>query len=225
MRRIRRVSPSTLIASLALFVALGGTGYALTIPINSVGTGQLRAQAVHISDIASNAVIRTKLANGAVGTDQLGTGQVTANKYSDESIASAKLASGIVTGAKLATSAVSNTKLGANSVTSSKISSDQVGASELKTLTVRTNSVVVPGGLPAGDGEYSTRAVSKTCNSGELAVGVGARWDTDNDDDELPIISSRFSISGNQPNGATVRGGNDTTTSRTLTVEVNCLVG
>jgi hypothetical protein len=215
MSRLRRISPSTLIACIALFVALGGTGYALTIPLNSVGTGQLRAQAVHISDLANGAVIRTKLSGGAVGSDQIGTGQVTATKYADASIANSKLAPGIV----------SNSKLGSNSVSASKISADQVGASELKLLTVRTNSVVVPGGLPAADGEYSTRAVSKTCNSGELAVGIGYHWDTDNDDDELPVIAAHYSISGNQPNGAIVRGGNDTATNRTLTVEVNCLAG
>jgi hypothetical protein len=223
MRRIRRLSPSTLIASVALFVALGGTGYALTIPINSVGTGQLRAQAVHISDLANGAVIRSKLGAGAVGTDQLGTGQVSANKYADASIAGSKLANAVITNPKLASAAVSNSKLGSNSVSASKIGADQVGASELKTLNVRTSTVVVPGGVPAGDGQYSTRSVSKTCNAGELAVGIGYHWDTDNDDDELPIISSRFLISGNQPNGAVVRGGNDTALNRTLTVEVNCL--
>jgi hypothetical protein len=225
MRRIRRISPSTLIACVALFVALGGTGYALVVPINSVGTGQLRLGAVHISDLANGAVIRSKLATGAVGTDQIGTGQITANKFADLSVAGSKLTDASVTGAKLASGTVSNSKLGTNSVTASKISADQVGASELKVLSVRTASVVVPGGVPAGDGEYSTRAVAKTCNSGELAVGIGYHWDTDNDDDELPVVSARFSVSGNQPNGAVVRGGNDTATNRTLTVEVNCLAG
>jgi hypothetical protein len=45
--RLGRPSPATAIALLALFVALGGTGYAaLKLPKNSVGTAQLKNNAV-----------------------------------------------------------------------------------------------------------------------------------------------------------------------------------
>ena len=44
---MRRPSPALIVASVALFVALGGTGYAVTkLPRNSVGTAQLKANAV-----------------------------------------------------------------------------------------------------------------------------------------------------------------------------------
>ena len=46
-RRLGRPSPALVVASLALLVALGGTGYAaVALPKNSVGTPQLRAGAV-----------------------------------------------------------------------------------------------------------------------------------------------------------------------------------
>src|SRR3954469_7128459 len=45
--RLGRPSPATVIALVALFVALGGTGYAaLKVPKNSVGTAQLKNNAV-----------------------------------------------------------------------------------------------------------------------------------------------------------------------------------
>jgi len=50
------------VAVIALFVALGGTGYAaLTLPKNSVGSKQLKKGAVKNSDIAANAVTGAKV--------------------------------------------------------------------------------------------------------------------------------------------------------------------
>ena len=47
---------------LALFVALGGTGYAaISIPRNSVGTAQLKKNAVNTADIKRNAVTGAKV--------------------------------------------------------------------------------------------------------------------------------------------------------------------
>jgi len=44
---MRRPSPALIVATVALFVALGGTSYAVTkLPRNSVGTAQLKANAV-----------------------------------------------------------------------------------------------------------------------------------------------------------------------------------
>lgn len=60
--KLHRPSPALAIALLALFVALGGTGYAaLNLPRNSVGSKQLRKSAVRNVDIASNAVTGAKV--------------------------------------------------------------------------------------------------------------------------------------------------------------------
>lgn len=59
-----RPSPSLVVACVALFVALGGTGYAaLALPKNSVGAEQLQKGAVNRSDIASNAITGAKVKN------------------------------------------------------------------------------------------------------------------------------------------------------------------
>ncbi len=50
------------VGMLALFVALGGTSYAATsLPRNSVGSPQLRAGAVHATDVADGAITLRKL--------------------------------------------------------------------------------------------------------------------------------------------------------------------
>jgi hypothetical protein len=69
MKRLRltRPSPALVIALVALFVALGGTGYAaLKLPKNSVGTKQLKKNAVTGSKIKANAVTSSKVKNGSL---------------------------------------------------------------------------------------------------------------------------------------------------------------
>ena len=53
MRRLReRLTFANVTASLALFIALGGTSYAaITLPRNSVGTNQLRTGAVRSVEV------------------------------------------------------------------------------------------------------------------------------------------------------------------------------
>ena len=69
MRRARRLfTPANLIACVALFVALGGTGWAgQVLSKNSVGTAQLKSNAVSTSKIADGAVTKAKLGGGIVG--------------------------------------------------------------------------------------------------------------------------------------------------------------
>lgn len=77
--RPRRPSPALVIALLALFIALGGTGYAaLHLPRNSVGGSQIKKNAITTSKIKNNAVTGAKVKNhsltgadinvGALGT-------------------------------------------------------------------------------------------------------------------------------------------------------------
>jgi hypothetical protein len=58
LRSVRdRLTYSNVMATTALFIALGGTSYAVaSLPRNSVGTNQIRSQAVRSSDIRDRAV-------------------------------------------------------------------------------------------------------------------------------------------------------------------------
>lgn len=54
-------------ASLALFIALGGTGYAATqLPRNSVGAKQIRSNAVGASELRKNAVTSRDIRDGTI---------------------------------------------------------------------------------------------------------------------------------------------------------------
>jgi hypothetical protein len=67
VQRIRhRLSYANVAATLALFIALGGSSYALTLPRNSVGSKQLRANSVGHSEIRRNGVNSNAIRNRAI---------------------------------------------------------------------------------------------------------------------------------------------------------------
>src|SRR3978361_1178537 len=86
---IRKLTYANVMATIAVFVALGGASYAATqIPTNSVGTNQLK--------------------NGAVSTAKLQGTSVTTNKIAKEAVTGAKVklsTLGAVPTAKLAENA------------------------------------------------------------------------------------------------------------------------
>jgi hypothetical protein len=67
LARLRsRLSYANVTATLALFIALGGTGYAaITLPRDSVGAKQIRSKAVRSSEIRNRAVKLRDIATGA----------------------------------------------------------------------------------------------------------------------------------------------------------------
>jgi hypothetical protein len=74
-----RPSPAMAVSSVALFVALGGVGWAATqLPANSVGSAQLQNGAVTNWKLAWNAVGPRKILGGAVGLQQINSKQVQA---------------------------------------------------------------------------------------------------------------------------------------------------
>lgn len=74
----RRPSHATVVAYLALFVALGGTTYAaVSLPANSVGTKQLRDGAVTASKLHPHAVGAEDVANHSLTGNQIASGSLT----------------------------------------------------------------------------------------------------------------------------------------------------
>ena len=69
MRRIlrHRPSPALVVACLALTIALGGTSYAaVTLPRNSVGTPQLKRNAVNASKVKNFSLLRVDFKRGQI---------------------------------------------------------------------------------------------------------------------------------------------------------------
>jgi hypothetical protein len=72
--RFRKPSPALVISIIALFVALSGTGYAVSkVPKRSVGPSQLRVDAVRNKNIKAGAVSRSKIRAKAVTATQVAT--------------------------------------------------------------------------------------------------------------------------------------------------------
>jgi hypothetical protein len=65
-RSVRRPSPAMVIACTALFVSLSGTTYAdvLNVPLNSVGTTQLKANAVISSKVKNRSLLAVDFKQG-----------------------------------------------------------------------------------------------------------------------------------------------------------------
>lgn len=82
LNRIRkRLSYGNVVASLALFIALGGVGYAAASK-NSVISSSIKNGQVKSVDIANNSVTSSKIRNGGVGNRDLGPKSISSAKLS-----------------------------------------------------------------------------------------------------------------------------------------------
>lgn len=125
---------ANVIASIALFVALGGAAVAAGLPKNSVGTKQLKRGAVKTVDlrrgavtsgkIRPKAVTAGKLGPNAVLPGNLGNGIITTNKISEGAVIARKIKNGVITTNKLNNGAVTTAKLGDDAVTQAKLADD-----------------------------------------------------------------------------------------------------
>jgi hypothetical protein len=126
-----RLSYANVIATIALFVALGGAAVAAGLPKNSVGTNQLKRGAVSAAKlkrgavtsgkIGPKAVTAGKLGANAVLPGNLGDGIITTNKLSDSAVIASKIKNSAITTNKLNNGAVTTAKLGDKSVTLGKL--------------------------------------------------------------------------------------------------------
>lgn len=127
----RRLTYSNTIATLALFVALGGAAVAAGLPRNSVGTKQLKKRAVTAAKLAPKSVINGKIGPNAVGPGNIGNGAVTTPKLGASSVIASTIKNGVVTTNKLTNEAVNSAKLGKESVTTAKLGKESVTLAKL----------------------------------------------------------------------------------------------
>ena len=125
-----KLNYANVVATIALFVALGGAAVAAGLPKNSVGPKQLKpgavtARALHRAAVTSGkigpkAVTAGKLGANAVLPGNLGNGIISTAKLADSAVIAAKIRNGSVTTNKLNNGAVTTAKLGDGSVTLGK---------------------------------------------------------------------------------------------------------
>jgi hypothetical protein len=230
--RSSRFSLTTVIALLALFVGLSGTAYAAA----TVGTSDLKNQAVTTPKIADGAVTAKKISTQAVGPAKIALGAIRTAKIFDAAVTTAKLADGSVNTAKLADNSVTSSKiadgnvtsndLGNNSVTTSKIADGNVTNADLGNNSV-TSAKIAEGQIRAGDlGVINARSNSTTINSGQfLSVTVqcsaGERvLSGGHSNNGSNVVNSDSNRSGN---GWIAFFRNNEAVQRTITVTAYCL--
>jgi hypothetical protein len=126
-----KLTYSNVIASIALFVALGGAAVAAGLPRHSVGAGQLkhgavtsgaiRKAAVTSGKLAPKSVVAGKLGPNSVSPGNIGNGAITSAKIQAGGVIASSIKNGVVTANKLANEAVTTAKLGKGSVTLAKL--------------------------------------------------------------------------------------------------------
>ncbi|MCB0828874.1 MAG: hypothetical protein KDB62_08720 [Solirubrobacterales bacterium] len=102
MRFLPRPTYANVVATLAIFIALGGISYAATnLGKNSVGTKQIKKKAVTTPKIRKDAVTAPKLRKDAVATPKIRKDAVTGAKIKQDAVGTSKLANGAVTQGKV----------------------------------------------------------------------------------------------------------------------------
>jgi hypothetical protein len=175
LNKERLLHPATIIAVIALLVALSGVGYAATtigtaqLKNGAVTTPKIKNAAVNTAKLKNNAVNSSKLASGAVKAADLGSGAVTAAKIANNAVTAAKIAGGAVgtsalanggvDAAKLANGAVTTDKLGANAVTGAKIAGATITAAN-----------IAPGQVVTGKGELASNHLNLDLSAPETGI-------------------------------------------------------
>jgi hypothetical protein len=140
-RFVPRPTYGNVVATIALFVALGGVAVAAGLPKNSVGPNQLKRGAVNSAKIRNGSVTAGKLASGAVTPGKLGANAVLPGNLGNGIISTSKIAAGavvastikngVITNNKLANGSVNTQKLGDNAVTAGKLANGSVTPAKL----------------------------------------------------------------------------------------------
>jgi hypothetical protein len=165
MRRVNTSHASLAISIAALFIALGGTAWAVT----QIGTSQIQNSAVTSSKLHSNAVTNSKLANHSVGNAKLRNNSVSNSDLKNNSVSTSKIQPAAVTASQVAP----NTFLAANGTAANSLELGGLSAADFVGGSGGLNSrrLVVQAGqsgqqlFPIGFGSFSA-----SCTANEPTV-------------------------------------------------------
>jgi hypothetical protein len=139
----RRPGHGTVVAYLALFVALGVTAVAAKIQSNEIAKN-----AVKTKKIADAAVTNAKIANFAVNNSKLADDAVTESKLAQDSVSGNKIQQAVIGTGKLREAAVETDKIADGAVTGPKVQDGSLGL--LDVAAAVTNVSVDVGTLNSG---------------------------------------------------------------------------
>jgi hypothetical protein len=122
---------ANVIATIALFVALGGAAIAAGLPKGSVGPKQLKRGAVTPAAIRKGAVTSGKIGPKAVTAGKLGANAVLPGNLGKGVISTEKIAEGAVIASKIKNSVITTNKLNNEAVTTAKLGKESVTLGKL----------------------------------------------------------------------------------------------
>lgn len=154
---IRRPSAALVVAIVALFAALGGTGYA---------AATLSGRDIQKKSIPGNRVMQNALAGGQINESKLGVVPAASRALTAQTAASATTA-GSATTAESAQNA-QNAVNAQSAQNAQQLQGLQSAAFLANSVRVDANSVTVANGR--------SEAVSVSCQAGEKGIGGGAGW-------------------------------------------------
>ncbi len=160
-----KLTYSNVIASLALFIALGGAAVAAGLPRNSVGPNQLKRGAVTPAKLRKAAVTSGKLAPKSVVAGKLGANAVLPGNIGNGAITSAKIGAGAVIANSIKNGVITTNKLTNAAVTTPKLANESV------TTPILANGSVTPGKLSKEFGALINPLKSGQTLQGAFAVG------------------------------------------------------
>jgi hypothetical protein len=189
-----------IIACVALFVAMGGTGYAAT----QLAGGEGEATASKKAKRGKRGPTGPAGPKGATGATGPAGPAGPAGVIGPNTVTSASVVDATLTAADLGNDSVGSAEIAADSVGSSEIQTGVVGAEELDTVHehfgVETN--VVDG--TAHDGIYAPSTSTVSCGTGEDLLSVSVDWIDLGGHNEV-VTSGVDSITRGEPDSATVR--------------------
>jgi hypothetical protein len=164
-RFVPKLSYSNVIATMALFIALGGAAVAAGLPRNSVGANQLKRGAVTAAKLKKGAVVSGKLAPKSVVAGKLGANAVLPGNIGNGAITSAKIGAGAVLASSIKNGVITTNKLNNKAVTTPKLGDEAV------TAPILANGSVTPAKLSKEFGALINPLKSGQTLQGSFAVG------------------------------------------------------
>ena len=175
------LSYSNVVATLALFVALGGGAWALSK--DSVGSRAIKKDAVRSSEI-DNETIKAKdvkpgtvganeIADGSIGVAELGDGAVGSAELANNAVTALKIANDAITSPKIVGDAITTGKVAGNAITSGKIAAGAVGPQEIANGSINSTEVT-DGSLAGGDIAADSLTGAQIAESSLLGVDAAS---------------------------------------------------
>jgi hypothetical protein len=192
-----RPSASMIVALVALFVAMGGTTYAVrSLPSKSVGSKQIRNKAVHTRHIKARNVTRTKIARNAVDSSLVRRDSIHGSDILEASLAT-------VPSAKDAANAANAAKVGGRIVEKFSFVAPG-GTAATNVLTLSGLSLTVTCNAPPALSVIATTSVGGAVIHASGSYAPGTAWYqaddsfdvTDTTFSPLPAMAAGSNISG-----------------------------